>query len=182
MQLEHRSASVELIIYFININFNKISNLINTNTKTISMATNPPAAHNEVHHAVAAKKDEHPAAVHHVAAVKKEDHKEPAVAHKEPVVAHKEPAVAHKEPAVAHKEPAVAHKEPAVAHKEPVAAHGAVHKDAGKASTGKASTGKADDKHAEKPAEEAPKKWFTTKILFFHNRIYVSNCFFACQQ
>jgi len=167
MQLEHRSASVELIIYFININFNKISNLINTNTKTISMATNPPAAHNEVHHA---------------AAVKKEDHKEPAVAHKEPVVAHKEPAVAHKEPAVAHKEPAVAHKEPAVAHKEPVAAHGAVHKDAGKASTGKASTGKADDKHAEKPAEEAPKKWFTTKILFFHNRIYVSNCFFACQQ
>ena len=144
MQLEHRSASVELIIYFININFNKISNLINTNTKTISMATNPPAAHNEVHHAVAAKKDEHPAAVHHVAAVKKEDHKEPAVAHKEPVVAHKEPAVAH--------------KEPAVAHKEPVAAHGAVHKDAGKASTGKASTGKADDKHAEKPAEEAPKK------------------------
>ena len=45
---------------------------------TLKMATNPPAAHKEVHHAVAGKKEEHPVAGHHAVAGHKEDHKEPA--------------------------------------------------------------------------------------------------------
>jgi len=117
------------------------------------MATNPPAAHKEVHHAVAGHKEEHPAAGHHAVAGHKEDHKEAAHG--------------------------VAHKEGAC---KTSACKASTEKCETKAADVKPADKPADVKPAEgKPAEEAAKKWFCIKIFKTISLFIIRICvFYVC--